>query len=117
LDLSPRNVARRRSVTLLTLIPIAVTLMPPISAIMNFFADSLERVGCYTCTSVIFLLLTKFLRNTSHLFMIILPNDYLTIVTFFPKFILGSFEDCAPVVALVMLMRDVSCSFSKTFAV
>ena len=49
--------------------------------------------------------------------MIILPNDYLTIVTFFPKFILGSFEDCAPVVALVMLMRDVSCSFSKTFAV
>ena len=45
--------------------------------IMNFSTDSLQRVGC--CTSVIFLLLTNFLHNTSHLFMIILPNDYLTI--------------------------------------
>ena len=39
--------------------------------------DSLERVGC--CTCVIFLFLTKFLRNMSNLFMIRLPNDYLTI--------------------------------------
>jgi len=76
LDLSSQNLARSRSLTLLT-IPTAATSMQPICAIMNFSTDSGEHVGC--CTSVIFLLLTKFLHNMSHLFMIMLPNDYLTI--------------------------------------
>jgi len=47
-------------------------------AIMSFSTDSLQLVGC--CTSVIFLFLTKLLRNLSHLFMIKHPNDYLTVV-------------------------------------
>ena len=59
LDLSPRNLARWRGLTLVT-IPIAATLMQPICAIMNFSTDSLQHVGC--CTSVLFLLLTTFLR-------------------------------------------------------
>jgi len=50
------------------------------AAIMKFLMDSLDRVGY--CTSVMFLLLTKFLRNMSRLFMIILLNDYLTIAKF-----------------------------------
>jgi len=76
LNLSPRNLAWWRSLALL-IIPIAATSMQPICAIMNFSTDSLERVGC--CTSVIFLLLTKLLHNVSHLFITILPNDYLAI--------------------------------------
>jgi len=45
------------------------------AAIMKFLMESLDRVGC--CTSVMFLLLAKFLRNMSDLFLIILLNDYL----------------------------------------
>ena len=76
----------------------AATSMQPICTIMNLSTDSLDRVGC--CTYVIFLLLAKFSGNMSHLFMIMLPNDYPTIAklssvyrNFFPKFILGRFEN------------------------
>ena len=51
--------------------------LPCECVIMNFSTHLLEHVGC--CTYVIFLLLTKFLRNMSHLFVIILPDDYLAI--------------------------------------
>jgi len=50
----------------------------------------------------------KFLRNMSHLCMIMFPNDYHTIAKLwsvyrkvFPKFFLGSFENRAPVLAFV----------------
>ena len=104
LDLSPWNLPRWCSLTLLTT-PTAAMSMQPICGIMNFSTDSLQRVGC--CTSVIFLLLTNFLHNTSHLFMIILPNDYLSIAKFwsvyrhFSKVYLRKFENWAPVVPLV----------------
>jgi len=43
------------------------------------FLDGFAR-ACIGCrTSVIFLLLAKFLHNMSHLFMFMLPTDYLTI--------------------------------------
>jgi len=50
--------------------------MQPVCAVTNFSTDSLQRAGC--CTSAVFLILTKFLRNVSHLFVIMFPNDYLT---------------------------------------
>jgi len=87
-------------------IPIAVTSMQPICSITNFLTDSLQHVRC--CTSVIFLFFTKFLRNTnmSHLFTIMLPNNcHITIAKLWSVyrhlFILGSFKNLAPVVALV----------------
>ena len=70
------------------------------------FHNGFARV-CTGCrTNVIFLLLTKFLRNMSHLFM--LSNDYLTIAKLwsvlssrFHQFILGSFENWVPVITLI----------------
>ena len=110
--------ARWRSLT------IAATSMQPICAIINFWTDSLEHVGC--CTCVVFLILTKFLCNTNHLFMIILPNDYVTIAKLwsvyhhlFSKFFLGSFEIWVQVVAHVhWLMCLMSCVYCrKTLAI
>jgi len=71
------------------------------------FLDRLAR-ACWLLHVCYMSVLTKFLRSMSNLFMITLPNDYLTIAklwsvyrNFFPKFILGSFENRAPVVAFV----------------
>ena len=55
LDLLPRNLARWRSLTLLT-IPTAAMSMQPIYAIMNLSTDSLECVGCFTYVIFLFLL-------------------------------------------------------------
>jgi len=87
LDLSPRNLARWRSLTLLT-IPTAATSMQPICAIMNFSTDSLERVGC--CTSV---------------------------VLFHFCFWLSICVIWAICLWLLVYALEVSCSFSKKFAV
>jgi len=64
----------------LTLQTIATSPMMSIWGKEGEFLDRFARacwvlLFCYT----VFLLLTKFLRNMSHLFMIVLPNDYLTI--------------------------------------
>jgi len=88
----------------------------------DFWTDSLERVGC--CTSVVFLFLTKFLRNMNHLFMTLLPSDYLTNSTVviglssLSSYISWEVSKIGPSsrTSYLVYALDVLCTFSNTFA-